>query len=202
MELSARTAPKKTIVSLAEAKRHLGVADNTHDIDIERMIRAATEVLTRSTGRAFLTTEYRLRLAGFCAIGGFASFPIELPFPPLISIDSITYYDSAGDQQTFSDYQLENDGDMPARLFPARDSGLQWPVVQSDRVDAVTIDYTAGYGDSDDAVPPTAQQWVLLAIRHWYDNPAAVITGTISKEVEFSLRSLRASLGIGYYANV
>ena len=202
MELTIRTAPARPAISLGEAKRHLGVADNDRDVDIERMIAAATDMLCTSTGRALITTEYRLKMAGFCANDGFTSFPIELPYPPIQTVDEITYYDVNGDEQTLSDYQLVAGPQVPAKLYPARAGGLVWPVTQTDRVDAVTIDFTAGYGDTADSVPAKAKQWLLLLVRHWYDNPSGVATGAIGKELEYALNSIRQSLGIGYRVHV
>ena len=43
---------------------------------------------------------------------------------------------------------------------------------------------------------------IKLLIRHWYDNPSAVIVGSISKEVEFAADALIRSLGTGFYADV
>lgn len=196
MALSYRTRPTQYPISMAEVKRHLGLMSEDHDTDLDRMIAAATNMLQKSIGRQLVTAELRLTLHDFCGPDGFA-YPIDLPMPPLVTIDAVKYRDTGGVEVTMTsnDYQLVKGENIPARLYPS--TTLVWPVVQPHRVDAVIIDYTAGYGDQDD-VPAEAKQWLLLVIRHWFDNPSAI--GTQSKEFELSARSLRASLGIGYYA--
>lgn len=187
-----RTVSKAGIVSLSDLKRHLGVTDDWHDRDIEDMQTAALNVLRRWTGREIEQASYLLTAAEF----PWVSCAFELPYPPTIAIQSVQYYDTAGVLQTISDYQLERPLDLPVILFPPING--TWPVVQQGRIDAVRISFTAGYTTP----APEAVHFVKLLVRHWYDNPAAVLTGTISKEVEFSLRSLANSLGLGFYADV
>lgn len=182
-----------------EVKRHLGIVSQHHDLDMLRMIDAATDLLQKSTGRQLITATYELTMDAWCNDAGLP-YPIELPRPPLASITSVAYFDEAGVSQVVdpADYQLVNSQDMPAKLYPSR-NGLAWPVVQPDRVDAITITYVAGYG-TEDSVPAEAKQWILLCVRHWFDNPSGVVVGQTTKEIEFAMRALRSSLGVGYYA--
>ena len=187
-----RTVTKAGIASLSDLKRHLGVTDDWHDRDIEDMQAAALNVLRRWTGREIEQASYVLTASDFPE----SSRAFELPYPPTIAIQSLQYYDVDGVLQTISDYQLERPSDLPVILFPAVNG--YWPVVQPGRIDAVRIAFTAGYTTP----APEAVHFVKLLVRHWYDNPSAVLTGTISKEVEFSLRSLANSLGLGFYADL
>lgn len=173
-------------------KRHLGVTDDWHDLDIDSMQAAAINVLRRWTGREIEQASYVLTASEFPG----CSLAFELPYPPTIAIQSVQYYDTDGVLQTISDYQLERPHELPAIVFPPINEA--WPVVQQGRIDAVRIAFTAGYTTP----APEAVHFVKLLVRHWYDNPSAVLTGTISKEVEFSLRSLANSLGLGFYADV
>lgn len=184
-----RTSSPVQAISLSDAKRSLGVSDDSHDRDIDELIEAATNVLRRWTGRAPITTNYRLSLSCFRC-------PLELPFPPLASVTSVEYRDSAGVLVPITNYQVQTSENVPAILSPAPTE--VWPIVQSSRVDAVVINYVAG---PTEALPET-KQFIRLLIRHWYDNPSAVMAGVMTKEVEFTLRSLAASLGIGNYAHV
>lgn len=189
--LALLTTTRIPALSLSDAKRSLGVTGNDNDTYIEDLVTAATNILRRWTGRELTTAQYRLSLGCF-------PWRIELPFPPLASVESVKYYDPDGVDQTLAEeaYQLVTSDTVPALLVPA--PGTAWPSVQVDRVAAVRIEYTAGTATA----PPEARQFIRMLTRHWYDNPSGVVTGTISKEVEFALRSLAASLGTGFYADV
>ena len=195
MQLKRTLLPTSSPISLADAKRHLGVTDDLHDRDILALVQAAANTLRRWTGRELLATTYELTFRRFPAG---VSEGFELPFPPLVSITSIQYYDAAGVLQTYSGAQIELSEVVPAILWPARNTS--WPDVQSDRTDAVKITYVAGYA-SPEVLPAEVGQFIRLLIRHWYDNPSAVTTGS-TKEVELSLRLIANSLGTGFYADV
>lgn len=176
-------------ISSGDLKRALGVTGDEHDRDIEELQQAAVNVFRRWTGREPVSTQYRLSLA---------CWPNRIPLPPLQSIESVSYYDVDGVDQTLNaaDYQLVTSDISEAEFFPAPNAEL--PGVQQGRVNAVRIEFTAG-----DAEPlPEVKQFIKLLVRHWYDNPSAVVTGTISKEIELSLRSIASSLHTGYYADV
>jgi uncharacterized phiE125 gp8 family phage protein len=184
---------------LAEVKRHLGISSGEFDLDLVQLIEAAVNVLQKSIGRQLVSAGFELILPDFCGPDG-AAWPIDIPMPPLVSIQAITYYDVDNVLQTLdpADYQLLNGSDLPAQLYPGL-SGLTWPAVNSNRIDAVKVAFTAGYGTAAD-VPAEAKLWLLLVVRHWFDQPSPVLVGSISKELELSARSLRLSLGTGYYA--
>jgi hypothetical protein len=79
--------------------------------------------------------------------------------------------------------------------------GESWPTHKT-ALDAVQVEFTAGYGDTADTVPATARQVVKLLLSHWYENREGVLTGTISKPLEFAISSLARSLGTGFVAGV
>lgn len=193
--LSVEGTSESLPVSLAQVKRHLGVAYSERDRDIEQMIRAAANYLGKLCKRTWLTTDYLLTLEEFTQT-------IEIPSPPLQLLTSIQYYSSAGvlTQLTSSSWQVLSGDGLPAIVKPAPNT--TWPGTEYDRWNAVQIRFRAGYGDTADYLPPEFSQAALLMLRHWYDNPSAVITGTISKELELSFRSLARSLGTGHYADV
>ena len=51
------------------------------------------------------------------------------------------------------------------------------------------VTYVAG-GATAGEIDPRVKQAVLLMIGHWYENREAVLTGTISKEVEHAVQAL------------
>ena len=92
---------------------------------------------------------------------------ILLPRPPLQLIGSIQYVDTSGNTQTLggSLYQVDTYS-RPARVTPAY--GQIWPTTEN-RMNAVTITFTSGYGASGSYVPFRAKQAMRLAITSHYE---------------------------------
>jgi len=53
--------------------------------------------------------------------------------------------------------------------------GLVWPVTRC-VTGAVTVRYVCGYGVAS-AVPDSIKHWMLVRIKHFYDNPGTMATG-------------------------
>jgi uncharacterized phiE125 gp8 family phage protein len=62
--------------------------------------------------------------------------------------------------------------------------------VTCDRADAVTIEFTAGYGAAASAVPAEIKQAMYLMIGHWYENRESVNVGNIVNELPFAAQAL------------
>lgn len=180
--------PPAALVSLALAKAQCRVAatNTTDDELLELEIAAAQAVIDGPGGwleRALGRQTLELRLDGFCAedwrvgpdyawdAGWSAPWPfarrIKLPFPPFVSVTSITYEDGSGADQvlTPTGWQASDEGVEPA-------FGTGWP---SGRVaaNAVRIRYVAGY--DPDKVPPQAKQALLLMVADLYENRSASV---------------------------
>jgi len=63
-------------------------------------------------------------------------------------------------------------------------AGVGWPdtVVA---VNAVRVNYTAGYGEDAEDVPQAIRQWILLRVGHWYENREASIVGAPVEPLPF-----------------
>lgn len=101
----------------------------------------------------------------------FPSAYFELPFGPVQYVESITYTDAAGDEQTFTDFEL-NTYPVPARLSPAY--GFSWPTAR-DSTNSVRIRYVAGYSlpdysPSGFALTSRLKIGLLLMLGHLYEN--------------------------------
>lgn len=86
MSLVQTIAPAEEPVSLTEAKAHCNIeSDFVEDDDaIEAFIAAARESCEARTGRQLVSATYVLRLSGFPCVD-----VIELPRPPLVSVNSV-----------------------------------------------------------------------------------------------------------------
>jgi uncharacterized phiE125 gp8 family phage protein len=152
-------------VSLAEARLHLRLtADDTtaEDSLIMAWIAGAREFAEDEIGQA---------LAPQTLEAAFDWFPevIALPMPPVSSIVSIKYTDTAGVEQTLAadQYALSLYGD--SRLItPAY--GATWPSTQA-VADAVKVRYVTGYANC----PKAAKAALLLIVANLYEHRGEAI---------------------------
>lgn len=158
----ADTPPAEEPVSLAEARAqlHVDVGDTDFDTEFTIYIKAAREHAEEITGTKFITQTVLMQADSFCALK-------RLPMAPLQSIESITYLDSDGAEQTLDPAVYR------AVLADMRPSiqlkvGQSWPGLQC-TPDAVRVTAIAGYGDAA-AVPAKAKQAMLLMVGDWNRN--------------------------------
>lgn len=182
MALKLITPPTAEPVSLQEAKLHLRlIADpadtSVHPDDdlIRSLIVAARQGAEHLTGRALMPQTWELALDSF-------EDEIRPPNPPLVSVTSVKYTDTAGAEQTLdpSAYKVD-DYSEPARLVPAY--GTTWPAMRSEP-NAVRVRYTAGYQDAA-AVPAQVRSWILLRVGTLYEHREDVAAGITVGETPF-----------------
>jgi uncharacterized phiE125 gp8 family phage protein len=125
---------------------------------------------------------------------------IELPYPPLQAVRSVSYVDSTGTTQTLSASLYSSSTDKTkGAIYPAYDA--TWPSVR-DQVAAVTVRFIAGYTDFTDTtsspnyavtgegVPDDLRQAILLLIGHWYENREAVVVGQAPADLPFAVEAI------------
>lgn len=178
MSLKLVTAPTAPPVTLAEAKAHLRVLTDDEDSLIEALIETATGQLDgrkAGLGRALMTQTWVWRIDGFPWCHG-----LELPFPPLQQVESITYVDGAGVEQTLDPavYVVDPDSD-PGRVDLA--FGYRWPVTRAER-NAVRLQFIAGFGDDAADVPHRLRQAILLMVADGYRFRETVVAGAGSPD--------------------
>ena len=165
MALSLTTAPSVEPLTTAEAKTALRLDYSNDDGLIDDFIEAARADAETFTYRAFLNQTYVLRLTSF------PWGPILLPRPPLSSVTSVTYIDTAGDSQTWSSslYTVETPSGERALHATIRPiSGGVYPATQR-VVDAVTITFVAGYGAASSSLPESIRRGVAQRCQQLYD---------------------------------
>lgn len=195
------TPPAEEPVSLAEAKLSLHVDHSEENTFISGLISAARGWAEKYTWRAIGLATYRLSLDRFpekCSRPTWrvpwSSDPIMLANPPLASVASLEYVDDDGATQTMDEADYVADADAePARIFPAY--GTYWPSTRSMPA-AVKVTYQAGYANAA-ATPPEIKTAILLLVGHWFQNREAVVTGTISSDVQLSAGALLEPYRVG-----
>lgn len=162
-------------VTLAEAKRQVRRVDVDDDDTYlgTMLIPAVRERGEQATRRQFITATWDLRIDH--------RFPCEIviPRPPLQSVTSITYVDTAGVTQTLAadQYQVDAPSGPQAqrgRIRPVY--GVIWPITRC-QMNAVTVRFVAGYGDDDSATPPRLKLAMLLDLGTLYENREDAVVG-------------------------
>lgn len=152
-------------VTVAEAKDNSSVAASitAHDSKFARWIAAARRIIEERSNRQLVTATWRLTLDRFPPAGE----PILLPRPPLQSVSSLKYYDSAGVQQTWNaaSYTVSAARE-PGRISPAYEN--TWPVARM-QPDAIEVNFVAGYGAQAD-VPEDFKTCILMITDDWFNH--------------------------------
>lgn len=188
MALSLYAGPAIEPVTLEEAKLHCRIDLTVTDEDalVADLIIAATRHVERFTHRRLISQVIDdKRDAAPCSVW-------ESPVAPVISIDSVTYVDTAGTTQTWSSALYRTDIPAgptagPARLTPIY--GGQWPQAQ-DVINAFTVRFTAGYGTTAASVPYDIKAAIKLMVGHLYENREAVNVGNIVTPLPLAVESL------------
>lgn len=158
------------IVTLPEMKRQLRYARSDKDDEIAEMTAAAVSWLEGREGylgRALVTQKWRW------AFDCFPARYIEVPLPPLISVESVKYVDTSGEVQTMSPSDYVADvALLQGRIRPAY--GIVWPPTRAEEL-AVRVEFTAGYGAAA-AVPREIKQAVKMLVTFWFVNGGDVQT--------------------------
>ena len=168
-------APTAPIVSLATMREHLRLdvtgSPPTHPDDtlVEAYVQAATDELDAGPtgdgwlGRALMPQQWRVIYNGFpCDDGN-----LILPYPPIISVDSVTYTQGSDAPVTMvagTDYVAEIYGDPHGYLYTPY--GVAWPGAER-----VTVTFTCGYQTGSPAVadvPELIQQFIRLRAASYY----------------------------------
>ncbi len=118
-------------ISLTDVKNQLRIASSTADHDSFRHYIGAVRHRTETfLGKTLITSTWEYKIDFFPRV-------ICLPMSPIQSVTTISYVDTDGVSQTFTDFQVDNSG----RLAPA--FSFNWPSTRL-QFDAVTITYIAG----------------------------------------------------------
>ncbi len=187
--LELKTAPASEPISTATAKSHLRVTVADDDTLIDSLVKAAREYAETSTRRALITQTWLLKADDFPSL---SSDVIHVPLPPLASVTSITYVDTNGDTQTWAATNYDVSAPKGEHALHGRIAlafGKTWPSTR-EQIDAVTIEFKAGYGDGASDVPQGIILAMLLLLAHWYDHREAVAHAQTVIEVPLGAKAL------------
>jgi uncharacterized phiE125 gp8 family phage protein len=186
------TAATGAVISIDEAKDRLrrSTDSSLEDGQIENLIAAAVAYLEEDVRISLLTQTRRIWYDGIPCDGKFL-----LDRGPVASVSSVKLYDTDDAATTLSStvYQLDAVS-QPARLVER--SGQSWNSSTSLRaVNAVAIEYVAGYGAAATSVPhPLKQAALLLAGSLWEHREQVIVAQFAGQflELPFGYKELTA----------
>ena len=160
MALNLIQAPAAEPITLAQARLHCRVDGTDEDELLGIYISAARSQCEALTGRALITQTWELSLDAFPA------GEIRLGKAQALSIVSVKYIDPNNILQTLSSAAYALDAaTSPGWLLPV--SGYTWPITK-EVVNAVRVQFTAGYGATAASVPASVRQWMLVTVAALY----------------------------------
>lgn len=194
MDIIQNTAPDEAdvlnLVSVADLKANERISHSQHDSTLlPDAIKSAYAFLDGRYGwlnRSILTQKWSIWLPRF-------QNEIELKFGPVSAVDSITYFDEDGVEQTLSTSLYEViTGEITGHVIKA--ANTVWPTLD-ERRRAVKITYTAGFGDADTIPFPinhSIKKAITLLASHFYRNPSATYaeprTIVVNRVIEYGLK--------------
>jgi hypothetical protein len=182
--------------------------NTTSDPTIAEMIVEAREYIETFTRRALISQGWTLTLDGFpphyletaspyLELASGLRHPelldvhkdvIRLPKPPLLTVDEIRYVsvDGASTVLDPSFYQVVK---SEVRGEIARAYNQSWPSTRN-QAEAVSVDFTCGYGPSASDIPAVARRACRLIVGHLYVNREVFVDNRFAIEVPHGLDSL------------
>ena len=184
--LTRETEPALEPVTLAEAKAHLRVDISDDDDLITAIIKAAREYCEEYLDRTLVHTQWTMRMDAF-------PWEFKLPRPPMAqagttTVTSVTYTLETQATATLNTSEYRVDRNSTPGAIRTVYAGT-WPGHLAD-ANAVSVTWWGGYGADGTSVPAGIRAAMLMIIGSLYEHRSAVLTGTISKEIEFGVKSL------------
>jgi uncharacterized phiE125 gp8 family phage protein len=158
--------PAALAVSLEAARRSARASGGALDDEITGKVLGFTEDAEHETGRAFISQTWEVTMDAFPRSPRGGPGPIPLSKSPVASIVHVKFYDVDGVQRTLDpqDY-IVDDKSEPGCVVPA--PGKAWPATAA-RINAVEVQYVAGYGPTEDSVPAAIKQYILGKVENDY----------------------------------
>lgn len=168
------TGPAVEPVTVDEVKLCTRVAHSVEDTLITQWIKAARKMAEEYQHRTYIQQTYILT---------FDDYPdrcIDIPQPPLVSVDSVKYYGTDNTEYDFdsSNYFVDLTSEV-GRL--ALNYNTLWPTTTLRPTNGVIINFTAGYGATADDVPDSVKNAIYLYCTHMYENRDSE-AGTIPRQ--------------------
>ncbi|MDU4255576.1 phage head-tail connector protein [Pseudomonas sp.] len=161
--LQQLSPPQIEPVTLDEAKEQCRIRHGQADTRLSRLIRSAREQVEGRTRRALIRQTWQQTQAGGAQC-------IQLQRWPVLEVTEVTV---AGVPLDADQYRVRKGDGASVTL-------LAGPVCAE-----VVVTFAAGYGDGGEDIPESLRDWMLVRIADAYNNPGAVVIGTINSKLDF-----------------
>jgi len=185
------SVPRIEPITIADVEQQIRFSVTGQESHIEHLITSVREMCEGITRRSLIVKQEILTLDFFPCNRGY----VELPGPPLRSVESIKYLDTDNVEQTLptAEYKVvfnSRKPEQPSYIIPAYN--YSWPTALNES-DSITINYTCGYGSIFNSVsnlyevnevPKAIKQWMLINIANLYEHPETIQVGTRIQMIE------------------
>lgn len=140
--------------------------DTIEDGLLDILIQASREDIENMTGRSLITQQREIKLDYFPCTDS-----ILISNGPVQSVEAVKYFDYDDAEQTLDEdlYWVDTHSNI-ARIVIKN----SWPTTKT-RPNAVTVEYTAGYGDTAASVPAPLRSACLIGVAWKYENRDQVV---------------------------
>lgn len=189
------TAPESEPVELTEAKEFCRIDGTDSDTLLGIFITTAREKCEKYSGLSFVTQERQVVLDKFPC-----TRIIYIPNGPVQSVGNISYYDDDGVVQELvsgTDFIVDTNSDI-CRIQVVD----TWPSTE-DRINAITIPFTAGWeiDDVHNPMPSVIKNAVLLEVASMYENRQNEIIGVTVNKLNADSEALLDTIKVYLNAN-
>lgn len=172
MKVSIVEETENEPVSLEEMKAWLKLEIDDDDSVITSLITASRQHCENELNKSLVSQTLLATFDGFSVV-------LDLPFPPIESIEEVLYFDVDGEEQ-----ELEADSYWFSKGIPARiEAKERFPATQS-RPDSVSVEYITA-GDCTENIKTA----IRMLVAHWYTHRAAAEDRTVS-EVPLAVKTI------------
>lgn len=191
------SVPSTEPITLSEAKNYLKVEDSYTDDDtlITAIITSVRQYIETYLSTALITQTIEEKWDYFEVRDYQLRQNFNLGVNPVQSVTSITYIDTDGDSQTWSASEYVVDTHRPVARIGLK-NGYTWPSIQ-DEINALTVTYVAGYGNSGSSVPGNILQAMRYLIATYYENRTDHLA-TLPTASRVILDNIKYGMGIGF----
>lgn len=175
------TAPASLAVPLATVKQYLRIDGTSEDTEVTSLINASTQRLEKLSDRKFVSQKWDIYFDSFPYFhkkdwwdgvrdGAMSELyspqsKIELPFGPLISVQSFETYDDDDVAYLFASSNYNVDTASPFGVVALK-IGSVWPQTVLRSINGIKIAATFGYA----AVPEDIAQAIQILVAAMYEN--------------------------------
>lgn len=198
----ATIVPASLPISVQDCRKYLNAPeDGDDDALIETLLRSAIEFIEDRTNLRLSPATLQYRTGAWPCVPG---SNIDLPASPVRDVESVSYLDINGAEQTIAESQWTWRRNTQGKGCVSFLRSFSWPALLNETRDLVFVTFTAGFditgqtGSGDDPdlkLPSRAKAVVLMLTKHWYDNPG-LVTDQQTYAVDNAAEALIAQLRI------